>query len=52
MGWDGAAGAFVMIDTENRLAMYFGTHIMGFPYNARTIHPRLRNALYEDLADN
>lgn len=52
MGWDGAAGAFVMIDTDNRIAMYFGTHIMGFPYNARTIHPKFRNFLYEDLADN
>ena len=52
MGWDGAAGAFVMIDTDNRLAMYFGTHIMDFPYNAKTIHPRLRNYLYEDLEIN
>ena len=51
MGWDGAAGAYVMIDTENKLAMYFGTHIYGCSYVYAMIHPRLRDYLYEDLAD-
>jgi CubicO group peptidase (beta-lactamase class C family) len=51
MGWDGAAGAFVMVDTDNRIAMYFGTHIYGCSYVYGKIHPELRNYLYEDLAD-
>ncbi|MBE6577006.1 MAG: beta-lactamase family protein [Ruminococcaceae bacterium] len=51
MGWDGAAAAFVMIDTDNRIAMYFGTHIKGCGYAYGKIHPELRNCLYEGLAE-
>ena len=48
-GWDGAAGAFSMIDPFNRVAMYFGTNIFGFVYVYNFIHPTLRNMLYEAL---
>jgi CubicO group peptidase (beta-lactamase class C family) len=49
MGWDGAAGAYVLIDTENRVALYFGTHIYGCSYVYGMIHPRLRDYLYDCL---
>jgi CubicO group peptidase (beta-lactamase class C family) len=52
MGWDGAAAAFVMIDTDNRIALYFGTHIKGCSFAYGKVHPELRNRLYEGLADN
>ncbi|MCQ2427885.1 MAG: beta-lactamase family protein, partial [Clostridia bacterium] len=41
-GWDGAAGAFVMADPENRIGLYFATHTIGSSYAYREIHPRLR----------
>ena len=49
-GWDGAAGAFVMIDPENRVALYFGIHIHGYRYGYHVIHPTLRDLVYEGLA--
>ena len=49
-GWDGAANAFVMIDPENRIALYYGCHIMGYQYGYCVIHPTLRDLVYEGLA--
>lgn len=48
-GWDGAAAAFNMIDTVNRVALCFGTHIRGCSYAYHMIHPTLRNLVYECL---
>lgn len=48
-GWDGAAGAFSMIDTKNHIAMYFATNIFDFIYGYNFIHPTLRNMVYEAL---
>jgi len=50
-GWDGAAGAFSMIDPTNRIALYFGTHVFGCDYAYHSIHPTLRNLVYEALED-
>lgn len=48
-GWDGAAGAFSLIDTENRLAVFFATHVMGAKYVYSVVHPTVRNLIYEQL---
>ena len=48
-GWDGAAGAFSMIDTENRLALFFATHVRGARYIYSVVHPALRNYVYREL---
>ena len=48
-GWDGAAGAFSMIDTENRLAIFFATHVRGARYIYSVVHPAIRNLVYETL---
>ena len=48
-GWDGAAGAFSMIDPINHIALYFGTHVFGCNYAYHYIHPTLRNLVYEGL---
>lgn len=50
-GWDGAAGAFSMVDATNRIAMYFGVHIFGAQYLYHIVHPLLRNMAYEAIAD-
>lgn len=46
-GWGGAAGAYVLIDPETRLAAFYGQHMRNNlePY----VHPRLRNILYACL---
>ena len=51
-GWDGAAGAFSMIDTKNHVALYLGTNLFGFVYGYNFVHPYLRNLVYEALEAN
>ncbi len=46
-GWDGAAGAFSMVDAENKLSLTYFQHI--HPWELET-HYKLRNALYTDLS--
>lgn len=46
-GWDGAAGAFVMVDPTNRTSLYIGTHILGSQYMYHVVHPTVTNMLYE-----
>ncbi|MBR4443356.1 MAG: beta-lactamase family protein [Clostridia bacterium] len=48
-GWDGAAGAWVMIDPANRLSAVFGMHVLNYGYNYDVIHPTLRGLIYEGL---
>ena len=48
-GWDGAAGAFSMIDSKKHVALYFGTNIFNFTYGYNFIHPTLRNLVYEAI---
>jgi len=46
-GWGGAAGASVLVDTDEELSCFFGQHLLnpGEEY----YQPRLRNALYSCL---
>ncbi|MBR4502633.1 MAG: beta-lactamase family protein [Clostridia bacterium] len=48
-GWDGAAGAWTMIDPSNRLSAFFGMHVLNYGYNYDVIHPTLRGLIYEGL---
>jgi CubicO group peptidase (beta-lactamase class C family) len=46
-GWGGAAGAYVIIDQENELAVFYTQHLLN---NQETyVHPRLRNLVYKCL---
>lgn len=51
-GWDGAAGAFTMVDTENQIALYFGMHILGCTFVYNVLHPQIRNLVYESIFEN
>lgn len=42
-GWDGAAGAFAMVDTENKLSLTYFQHIHGWD---KRIQTEMRNILY------
>ncbi len=50
-GWDGAAGAFALVDSTNRIAVYFGTHVCGFTYLYHKIHFKLLDLIYEGLEE-
>ena len=47
-GWDGAAGAFSLVDRKNKLSVSYFQHVheTGFAFQRR-----LRNALYQDLQE-
>ncbi len=44
-GWDGAAGAFSMVDTDNKISITYFQNVLGFAPDQSAI----RNALYKDL---
>jgi len=48
-GWDGAAGAFSMVDTKNKLSLTYFQHVHNWPLKIQT---EMRNALYEELVTN
>lgn len=43
-GWDGAAGCYVLMDSENRLTLFYAQQML--PSMCEYTHPRLRNLLY------
>lgn len=46
-GWTGAAGAYMLIDTKNRLALFYAHHMLNNQEHITS--PRLRNTLYSCL---
>lgn len=46
-GWDGAAGAFSLVDTENKISLTYFQHILRWDV---AIQNEIKNALYQDLA--
>lgn len=45
--WGGAAGAYLMADTEKKLSLVYTQHLLN--NQERYIHPRLRNIVYSAL---
>lgn len=43
-GWGGAAGAYILIDPQNELAVYYAQHML--TSREEYIHRRLRNVIY------
>ena len=48
-GWDGAAGADVLIDPEHKLSFFYATHILGWPDMLGIVHLQIRDLLYPIL---
>ena len=46
-GWDGAAGAWTMIDPVNHLSAFFAMHVRNFGYCYDVIHPKVRDLIYK-----
>lgn len=48
-GWDGAAGAWVLMDTENRVAAFYAQHVTNMLRAYYEFHPAIRDLIYEGL---
>lgn len=48
-GWDGAAGAFSLIDPVNQVAMFFGMQVLGCAFSYFKVFPDLRDLGYSLL---
>ncbi len=48
-GWDGAAGAWNMIDIHDHVSAYFSMHVRNFGYAYDVIHPTIRSLIFEGL---
>ena len=48
-GWDGAAGAYNLIDPENKLAAVYMQHVLGHGVAFEQIHPAIRDLIYEGM---
>ena len=48
-GWDGAAGAYAMVDPVNRISIFFALHVHNFMDSYCIIHPRVRDLVYKGL---
>ena len=48
-GWDGAAGAYALIDPFNHVSVFYAHHIMNFGEVYNVIHPRVRDLAYLGL---
>ena len=46
-GWDGAAGAYVLVDPVNKISIFYAQHVVGYPKAFSEIHPVIRDLAYE-----
>ena len=48
-GWDGAAGAYCIIDPKNRISAFYVQHVLNMGPDFDEIHPKLRDLIYQSL---
>ena len=48
-GWDGAAGAFCLVDTRNRLSLFYAQEVLSMRKVFFEVHPVIRDLVYEAL---
>lgn len=48
-GWDGAAGAYGIMDPDNHLVVFYVTHVRNRGYMYSDLHPQIRDAVYHEL---
>lgn len=48
-GWDGAAGAFSLVDPVNHVSIYYAHQILGMLEAYNEIHPAIRDLAYEAM---
>lgn len=50
-GWDGAAGAYVLIDPENNIGIFYVEHVLGHLDSYKYIHPTIRDMVYRAILE-
>ena len=50
-GWDGAAGAYCIIDPKNHVSAFYVQHVLNMGPVFDEIHPRLRDLIYQGLEE-
>lgn len=48
-GWDGAAGAFCLADTKNRVSLFYTQEVLSMRKVYFEVHPAVRDLVYEAL---
>lgn len=48
-GWDGAAGAYALVDPKNKISLFYVHEILGMLAAYSEIHPTIRDLIYEAL---
>lgn len=48
-GWDGAAGAFALVDPIHHISIFYAQHVTGLPLSFDVIHPTIRDLAYEAM---
>ena len=48
-GWDGAAGSYILVDTDNNISITMGLNIMAWPLVFAGEHLAIATRIYEDL---
>jgi CubicO group peptidase (beta-lactamase class C family) len=48
-GWDGAAGSYVLVDTDNGISVTMGMNVLNWPEIFRGEHLAIAKLIYEDL---
>ncbi len=48
-GWDGAACSFLMADPKNKISVFIGMHLMGWPNVFKGRHLEIVRRIYEEL---
>ncbi len=51
-GWDGAAGAWTMIDPDLHLSAFFAMHVKNFGYVYDVVHPMIRGLIYDGFRED
>ncbi len=50
-GWDGAAGAYALVDTKHQISITYAQHILNYGRVYDEIHPKIRELAYACLAN-
>lgn len=48
-GWDGAGGCFAVVDTKNKISMFFGMQVHNCSYSYIILQPLVRTLVYKAL---
>ena len=48
-GWDGAAGSYILVDTDNGISIAMGMNILNWPQVFRGEHTEIAKLIYEEI---